>query len=116
MLTLSNRLNHLKIAHDLILIRFLRILFIKKRVLPKKGVEHPYHATDDVMVMMAMTVDGSDCESKNSKDDNDNEERDYQAQDAIRLPACVADTLLKTQIMKAQVKHEPVCFCYLILF
>ena len=78
MLTLSNRLNHLKIAYDLILIRFLRILFMKKRFLPKKGVEHPYHTTDDVMVMMAMTVDGSGCESKNSKDDNDSEERDYQ--------------------------------------
>lgn len=79
MLTLSNRLNHLKIAYDLILIRFLRILFMKKRFLPKKGVKHPYHTTDDVMVMMAMTVDGSGCESKNLKDDNEIEERDYQA-------------------------------------
>jgi len=79
MLTLSNRLKHIKIAYDLILIRFLRILFMKKRSLPKKGVKHPYHTTDDVMVVMAMMVDGSGCESKNSKDDNDSEERDYQA-------------------------------------
>ena len=81
-----------------------------KRFLPKKGVEHPYHTTDDVMVMMAMTVDGSGCESKNSKEDNDSEERYYQAQDAVGLPTCVAGTLLKTQIMKAQVKHGPVFF------
>ena len=79
MLALSNRLNHLKIAYDLILIRFLRILLMKKRFLPKKGGKHPYHTTDDVMVMMAMMVDGSGCESKNSKEDNDSEERDYQA-------------------------------------
>ena len=59
MLTLSNRLNHLKIAYHLILIRFLRILFMKKSRV---------------------------------------------------------DTLLKTQIMKAQVKHGPVFFYYLILF
>lgn len=55
------------------LIRFLRILFMKKRFLPKKGVKHPYHTTDDVMVVMAMKVDGSGCESKNSKDDNDSD-------------------------------------------
>lgn len=71
MLTLSNRLNHIKIAYDLILIRFLRILFMKKISLPKKGVKHPFHTTDDVMVMMAMRVDGSGCESNNSKDGND---------------------------------------------
>ena len=107
MLTLLNRLNHLKIAYDLILIRFLRILFMIKRFLPQKGVEHPYHTTDDVMVMIAMTVDGSGWESKNSKDDNDSEERDYQAQNAIRLPACIADTLIKKQIVNAQVKRGP---------
>lgn len=117
MLTLSNRLKHLKIAYDLILIRFLRILFMKKRFLPKKGVEHPYHTTDDVMVMMAMTVDGSGCESKNSKEDNDSDgKRLSNTLDAIRLPACAVDTLLKSQIMKAQVKHGPVFFYYLILF
>ena len=71
MLTLSNRLKHLKIAYDLILIRFLRFSIMKKRFLPKKGVEHPYHTTDDVMVMMVMRVDGSGCESNNSKDGND---------------------------------------------
>ena len=57
MLTLSNRLNHLKIAYDLILIRFLRFSIMKKRFLPKKGVKHPYHTTDDVMEMMVMMVD-----------------------------------------------------------
>ena len=90
---------------------------MKKRFLPKKGVEHPYHTTDDVMVMMAMTVDGSGCESKNSKEDNDSDgKRLSNTLDAIRLPACVVDTLLKTQIMKTQVKHGPVFFYYLILF
>ena len=82
---------------------------MKKRFLPKKGVKHPYHTTDDVMVVMAMMVDGSGCESKNSKEDNDSDgKRLSNTLDAIRIPACVADTLPKTQIMKAQVKHGPV--------